>query len=227
MKVGTHDKITVLVCVLVAQSCPTLWDPMDCSPPGSSVHGIFQARILESVAIPSSNGSSWPRDWIQVSCIAGELFAVWAAREAHYSPYRTKRERETRACSLCHVRIEQENGPPQARKRAFLRTWSHWHSDLKIATSRLREMNIYCLSCPVCSSCHSRPSWLCAQPQLFASSLGLEHCCGTDEPLLVMWMGAGNKREVSWVTGVTLWIHLVSTPLWMPSQLRLFNVKEK
>ena len=42
-----------------------------------------------------------------------------------------------------------------------------------------------------------------------------------------MWMGAGNKREVSWVTGVTLWIHLVSTPLWMPSQLRLFNVKEK
>ena len=64
MKVGTHDKITVLVCVcvcvcvLVAQSCPTLWDPMDCSPPGSSVHGIFQARILESVAIPSSSGSS-------------------------------------------------------------------------------------------------------------------------------------------------------------------------
>ena len=42
--------------VLVAQSCPTLCDPMDCSPPGSSVHGIFQARILEWVAISFSRG---------------------------------------------------------------------------------------------------------------------------------------------------------------------------
>ena len=48
--------------VLVAQSCPTLCDPMDCSPPGSSVHGILQARILEWITMPSSRGSSWPRD---------------------------------------------------------------------------------------------------------------------------------------------------------------------
>ena len=48
--------------VLVSQSCPTLCDPMDCSPPGSSVHGILQARILEWVAIPFSRGSSQPRD---------------------------------------------------------------------------------------------------------------------------------------------------------------------
>ena len=48
--------------VLVLQTCPTLWDPMDCSPPGSSVHGILQARILEWVAIPFSSGSSQPRD---------------------------------------------------------------------------------------------------------------------------------------------------------------------
>ena len=47
---------------VVAQSCLTLCDPMDCSPPGSSVHGIFQARILEWVAIPFSGGSSGPRD---------------------------------------------------------------------------------------------------------------------------------------------------------------------
>ena len=47
---------------LVTQLCPTLWDPTDCSPSGSSVHGIFQARILERVAIPSSRGSSQPRD---------------------------------------------------------------------------------------------------------------------------------------------------------------------
>ena len=46
----------------VAQSCPTLWDPVDCSPPGSSAHGILQARILEWVAISFSRGSSRPRD---------------------------------------------------------------------------------------------------------------------------------------------------------------------
>ena len=57
---------------LVAQLCLTLWDPMDCCPPGSSVHGIFQARILEWFAISFSRGSSWPRDQTQVSCIAGD-----------------------------------------------------------------------------------------------------------------------------------------------------------
>ena len=56
--------ITVLldVCVLVSQSCPALCDPVDCSPPGSSIHGILQARIPEWVAIPFSRGSSQPRD---------------------------------------------------------------------------------------------------------------------------------------------------------------------
>ena len=53
---------TMLMKVLVAQSCPTLCNRMDCSPPGSSGHGILQARILECVAIPFSRGSSQPRD---------------------------------------------------------------------------------------------------------------------------------------------------------------------
>ena len=61
---------------LVAQPCPTLCDPMDCSPPGSSVHGILQARILEWVAMPSSRGSSQPRDRTQVSFIAGSSLAA-------------------------------------------------------------------------------------------------------------------------------------------------------
>ena len=57
-------------CVCVhAQFCLTLWDPMDCRLPDSSVQGIFQARILEWVAISSSRGSSWPRDWTRVSCL--------------------------------------------------------------------------------------------------------------------------------------------------------------
>ena len=69
------------VCVLVTQSCLTLCDPMDCSPPGFSVHETLQARILEWVAISFSRGSSQPRDQIQVSCIAGRYFAIWATRE--------------------------------------------------------------------------------------------------------------------------------------------------
>ena len=70
------------MCVLVSQSCPTICDAMDYSPPGSSVHGIFQTRILEWVAIPFSRGSSQPRDQTWVSCIAGSFFTVWAMREA-------------------------------------------------------------------------------------------------------------------------------------------------
>ena len=56
---------------------------MDCSLPGSSVHGILQARILQWVAMPSSRRSSQPRDWPQVSLIAGGFFTFWASRETH------------------------------------------------------------------------------------------------------------------------------------------------
>ena len=72
----------VLLHTEVTQSCPTLCDPVDCSPPGSSIHGILQARILECVAISFSRGSSQPRDRTQVSCIAGRCFNLWATREA-------------------------------------------------------------------------------------------------------------------------------------------------
>ena len=54
-------------------SCAWLCDSMDCSLPGSSVHGVFQARILQWLAVPFSRGSSWPRDQIRVSCIAGRF----------------------------------------------------------------------------------------------------------------------------------------------------------
>ena len=57
-----------------AQSCPTLRNPMDCYPPGSSVHGILQVRVLEWVVISSSRGTSQPRDQTHVSCIAGGFF---------------------------------------------------------------------------------------------------------------------------------------------------------
>ena len=63
-------------CAQLLQSCPTLCSPMDCSLPGSNVHGILQARILEWVAMPSSRGSSWPRDWIHISVIADGFFTT-------------------------------------------------------------------------------------------------------------------------------------------------------
>ena len=75
MKVKSESEVT--------QSCLALLDPMDSSLPGSSVHGIFQARVLEWVAILFSKGSSQPSDWTQVSCIAGRFFAAWATMEAH------------------------------------------------------------------------------------------------------------------------------------------------
>ena len=62
--------------------CPTVYNPVDHSPPGSIVLGILQARILEWVAMPSSRGSSQPRNWTQVSCIAGRFFTIWATRKA-------------------------------------------------------------------------------------------------------------------------------------------------
>ena len=68
--------------VLVAQSCPTLCDPMHCSPPGSSVHGFSQARILEWVAISFSRGSSWPSDRTWVPCTTGRFFTDWVTRRA-------------------------------------------------------------------------------------------------------------------------------------------------
>ena len=75
-------KETLLVCVLVTQPCPTLCDPLDCSPPGFSVRGILQAGILEWVDIPFSRGSSWSKHQTWVSCIVGRFFTIWATREA-------------------------------------------------------------------------------------------------------------------------------------------------
>ena len=74
--------VCVCVCVWVVPSCPTLWDPSDCSLPDSSVHGILQVRILEWAAISYSRGSCWPRDQTQVSCIEGRFFTSQATREA-------------------------------------------------------------------------------------------------------------------------------------------------
>ena len=96
-----------IVCVCsVTQSCPALCSSKDLrSPSGSSVHGIFQARILEWVAISFSRRSSPPRDWTHVSCIVSKLFIDWATREAHCTVLINfisyfKMSEETNKCAL-------------------------------------------------------------------------------------------------------------------------------
>ena len=78
----------------------TLCNPMDCSPPGSSVHGILQARIMEWGAMPSSRGSSWPRDWTHVSYIIGRFFTIWATKKALYILVGISNEMLCSQCSL-------------------------------------------------------------------------------------------------------------------------------
>ena len=74
--------INVCCSCLVAQSCPALCNPMDCSPPGSSVQGISQARIVEWVAISFSRGSSAPRHQTHISCFGRQVLCHWVTREA-------------------------------------------------------------------------------------------------------------------------------------------------
>ena len=94
--------------VLATQMCPTLFDSMNCSPPGSSVHGILQASILEWVAIPFSRGFSWHRYRTQVSCILGVFFTVWVSRERTLSLVFNCSSNVLEACSLLDLfRITQ------------------------------------------------------------------------------------------------------------------------
>ena len=107
-KVYASPLIPVLcVCAKLLHSCPMLGDPMDCSPPGSSVHGILQARILEWVAMPSSRGSLQPRNQTHVpyvSCVAGRFFNTSTAWEAPIpalpKAYRSKLERNDKTRKL-------------------------------------------------------------------------------------------------------------------------------
>ena len=77
-------KVSSVKNVLVTQLCPSLFDPMDYSLPGSSIHGILQARILEWVAISFPRGFPQPKDRTLVSFIGGRFFTMWATREAQY-----------------------------------------------------------------------------------------------------------------------------------------------
>ena len=94
-------------------------DPMDCSLPCGSVHGILQARILEWVAIPFSRGSSWPRDGIRVSSLAGDSLPLSHQRSPKFADY---------WCSIPRVLAKAYLTLTIAGKtvKAFTRSFIHW-----------------------------------------------------------------------------------------------------
>ena len=81
IELNRTEMMLVLTRSVCAQSCLTLWDHMNCHPPGSSVSGILQARILEWVAIPFSRRYSWFKDRTWIFCIIGRFFIIWTTRD--------------------------------------------------------------------------------------------------------------------------------------------------
>ena len=177
----------------VAQSCLTLSGPIDCSPPDSSIHEIFQATVLKWVAISFSRASSWPRDQIQVSCHAGRRFTVWATREAL-----SKSEQKSRwvfflECPklLGSFRAQQKapcprglvHAPGQAHlsrahlglfpspcpwasesKRSWLPSFTNWNPFLSLAGQRTLECLLPSLPHPQTPSLSSYPWMLTFHP---------------------------------------------------------------
>ena len=95
--------------VKVTQSCPTLCNPMDCSPPVSSIHRIFKARILEWIAMPSSRGHSLPRDRSGLSCITGRFFTYLSH---HGSPPAKHTKMLADSNQPCHTGTRWLHGNP-------------------------------------------------------------------------------------------------------------------
>ena len=117
----------------VTQSCRTLCDPMDCSSPGSSVHGILQGRILEWVATSFSRGSSQPRDQTQVSRVADGFFYRLSPKDIYMYVY----------TYIYHLQINPTLFRPlragQEHTTIFDQT-SRWNSNRRL-TDRLSELN--------------------------------------------------------------------------------------
>ena len=105
------------VCVCQSNS---LWPHgLDCSPPGSFSHEIFQAKLLEWVVVSFFRGSSRPRDWTQASCIAGRFFTIWATREAQ-RPNNRMTQIRPKMIILSHNRLEG------CRWSVVHRLWGAW-----------------------------------------------------------------------------------------------------
>ena len=106
----------MLLLLFSYKSCMTLCYPMDCSPPGSSIHGISLARVLELVAISSFMGSSWPKDRTCVSCIGRWILYHWPTREAQKYVMRNRR-------SNCQHPLDHRKSKRVPEKHLLLLYW--------------------------------------------------------------------------------------------------------
>ena len=115
----------------VAQLCLTLWDPMDCSPPGFTIHGILPVRTVEWLGISFFRGSSWPRDWTWVSCIGRWILYHWATWEApHNMNFTPKENPEGRQMITGGLTREFQLAPApggQVGSRAAWKSAGTWH----------------------------------------------------------------------------------------------------
>ena len=167
--------MSIKVKVLVTHSYATLCDPMDCRPPGSSVHGILPARILEWVAVPFSRGSSWPRNWSQVSCIAGRFFTTASAIRQNLPIKPHKLHTHLRVLShfsrvqLCNPK---DHSPPgsfvygilQARTLEWVAISSFRGSSPPRDGTRVSSTS--CIACIHLASCNIGENWVTSQIQL-------------------------------------------------------------
>ena len=134
----------------VAQLCPAVCNPMDCSPPGSSVHGILQAKILKWVAMSSSRGPYQPRDWTHISHIADRFFTNWATLWECHMDFGTLKKKERENCFfssvqlLSHVRLFVT--PWTAARHASLSTTNTWSLPKLMFIESVMPFNhlIYC-----------------------------------------------------------------------------------
>ena len=123
------------------------WDSLDCSPPGSSVHGISQARILEWVAISFSRGLSQPRDWTWVSWIAGRFFAIWATRKEPKCPSIDEWIKKMYVCIYIHTYLVECYSAIKRWKLAIGIKWMNLE-DTTLGETSQREQDKY--SCGFC-----------------------------------------------------------------------------
>ena len=108
-------------CCLVAKSCLTLWCPIDCRPSGSSVNGIFQARILEWVSIFFSRGSSWPRDRTQISCTGRQFFTTEPPVKLHTQVFWSQ---DLCSFPLLHTASPQPRNSSGQEVKNLFKTWA-------------------------------------------------------------------------------------------------------
>ena len=130
------------MCCLLLQSCLTPCDPVDCSPPGSSVHEILQAWIVRWVIMPSSRGSSWPRDQIQVSCvscIAGGFLTHWAMWEAPVHLCHSRKSHQNVSSKECQ---DQNHLEGNSNDRAKGKSWHCWLHSLHSPRDTLTRLEL-------------------------------------------------------------------------------------